>query len=127
MLRRKHSIHARLKYISQVPIKNLCHFIFRLAALIGNSVRKLIDFLEDDYFDTQSANICVKPKVCMRQMTHETIFICVIQQYNGVENTALAEHCLDEMLRYAAFHLGLHYLSKYTFSIKRVETGDCLK
>ena len=46
-------------------------------------------------------------------MTHETIFICGIQQYNGAENTALAEHCPDEMLRYAVFHLGSHCQSTH--------------
>ena len=39
-------------------------------------------FLLDDYFDPHSANACVKPKICMRQMTQEISLICIIQQNN---------------------------------------------
>ena len=52
-------------------------------------------FMEDDNFDTQAANISVKPEICTRQMTHETTLSCVRLQNNVsmAENAALAEHC----------------------------------
>ena len=40
-------------------------------------------FLEDDNFDPQAENISVKPEICMRQMTHETILSCVRLRNNA--------------------------------------------
>ena len=38
--------------------------------------------MEADNFDPQAANVSIKPEICMRQMTHETILSCVRLQNN---------------------------------------------
>ena len=49
---------------------------------LGTPLESISLFLEDNNFDAQAANNSIKPEICMRQMTHETIFSCVSLQSN---------------------------------------------